>query len=285
MHILKKIKNGFQILDSKIECFRFLSGNNLKIIAVLTMLIDHICKIVWEWFKRSGWNIVVLSGKISEQKLFYINDVLIGRLEAVGTMAFPLFCFLLVEGFLHTKNKKRYISIMLIFAVITEIPFDISFFSWYSLKNGTFPFYFEYQNVFFTLFLGLIALWGIEKLSYKTEINSNKIKSILLQIINVFIIAMVAKLIRCDYGSMGILIVVAFYLCRKNRIYQVLLFLVVYMFTTGNQPTIYIILSCLIILLYNGKRGKLKLKYFFYWFYPVHILILYLFTIKLEKMI
>ena len=81
---------------------------------------------------------------------------------------------------------------------------------------------------------------------------------------------------RCDYGLEGILYIAAFYVCRKNRIYQVLLFLLAYMVATGNQPPLCTLLACVLILLYNGKRGKLRLKYFFYAFYPIHIIILYL---------
>ena len=92
-----------------------------------------------------------------------------------------------------------------------------------------------------------------------------------------------AEGIHCDYGMQGILFISAFYICRNHRIYQVLLFLLAYMGTTGNQPPLCTLLACLLILLYNGKRGKLKLKYFFYVFYPAHILVLYLIQIGLGK--
>jgi hypothetical protein len=93
----------------------------------------------------------------------------------------------------------------------------------------------------------------------------------------------IAEGIHCDYGMQGILFISAFYICRNHRIYQVLLFLLAYMGTTGNQPPLCTLLACLLILLYNGKHGKLKLKYFFYVFYPAHILVLYLIQIELGK--
>ena len=123
----------------------------------------------------------------------------------------------------------------------------------------------------------------LEKLSCATEKSTDKINWAVLRIISVAAIAAAAEGIRCDYGSEGILYIAAFYLCRKNRIYQILLFLFAYIVMTGNQPSACLLLACLIILLYNGKRGKLKLKYFFYVFYPAHIMLFYLTTLGLEK--
>ena len=74
-------------------------------------------------------------------------------MQLIGGMAIPVFAFLLVEGFLHTRDVKKYLARMLTFAVVSEIPFDLAVFHT--------PFYWGYQNVFFTLFLGLLALAGI----------------------------------------------------------------------------------------------------------------------------
>ena len=194
-----------------------------------------------------------------------------------------VFCFLLAEGFQHTRSKKRYIGLMLAFALISEVPFDIGFFSAYSRMEDTFPFYLKYQNVFFTLFLGLLTLVCLERFSCKSDLPVDRIKSAVLQVLSVVLFSGIAEGIHCDYGMQGILFISAFYICRNHRIYQVLLFLLAYMGTTGNQPPLCTLLACLLILLYNGKRGKLKLKYFFYVFYPAHILVLYLIQIGLGK--
>ena len=87
--------------------------------------------------------------------------------------------------------------------------------------------------------------------------------------------SIIAELVKCDYGSQGIVYVSMLYFLRKSRLLQSAGFLIMYMVTTGNQPTIFIVVAALIILLYNGKRGNLSIKYFFYWFYPVHISLLY----------
>lgn len=281
--LLDKTTGCIQNLEQRISHIQFLTGNSLKVIAVLTMVIDHICKIVFQWLLSNYWGVMVDNGQMSWEQFQQIDNFIRFDLQSVGTIAFPLFCFLLAEGFRYTRDKKRYIGLMFIFALISEIPFDIGFFSEYSQMEGTFPFYLKYQNVFFTLFLGLLTLACLERLSCKSEIRTDKIKSVILQVICVAVLALVAELIRCDYGMQGILYIAAFYVCRNHRIYQVLLFLLAYMGATGNQPPLCTLLACLIILLYNGKRGKLKLKYFFYAFYPAHILVLYLIQIGLGK--
>lgn len=281
--LLDKTTGCIQNLEQRISHIQFLTGNSLKVIAVLTMVIDHLCKIVLQWLLSNYWGVMVDNGQMSWEQFQQIDNFIRFDLQSVGTIAFPLFCFLLAEGFQYTRDKKRYIGLMFIFALISEIPFDIGFFSEYSQMEGTFPFYLKYQNVFFTLFLGLLTLVCLERLSCKSEIRTEKIKSVILQVICVAVLALVAELIRCDYGMQGILYIAAFYVCRNHRIYQVLLFLLAYMGATGNQPPLCTLLACLIILLYNGKRGKLKLKYFFYAFYPAHILVLYLIQIGLGK--
>ena len=281
--LFERINGGADCLDRRLEQVQFLTGNSLKMIAVMAMVIDHTCKIVLQWLLSNYWGVMVDTGKLSWEQFEKIDYFIRFDLQSIGTIAFPLFCFLLAEGFQHTRNKKRYIGLMLVFALISEIPFDIGFFSSYSLMEGTFPFYWEYQNVFFTLFLGLLTLVFLERLSCKSEIRTEKIKSVILQVICVAALALVAELIRCDYGMQGILFIAVFYVCRNQRIYQVLLFLLAYMGATGNQPPLCTLLACLLILLYNGKRGKLKLKYFFYVFYPAHILVLYLIQIGLGK--
>ena len=278
---LEKANNFASRLDTQIGRIRFLSGNSLKIIAVFTMVIDHTCKIVFQWLLSNYWGAMVDSGEMSWERFTQIDHFIRFDLQSIGTIAFPLFCFLLAEGFQHTRSRKRYIGLMFVFALISEIPFDIGFFSEYSRMEGTFPFYFNYQNVFFTLFLGLVALVCLERFSCKSEKRADKVKAVVLQIISIAAIAAVAELIRCDYGMEGILYIAAFYICRKNRVYQVLLFLLAYMVATGNQPPMCTLLACLIILLYNGKRGKMKLKYFFYAFYPIHITLLYLITLMI----
>lgn len=281
----KNIRHIVDCITEKIEQFQCLTGNTIKLIAVSAMFIDHFCKIVLQWLLANYWGPMMFAGDITEGHFRKIDTFIRFDLQGVGTIAFPLFCFLLAEGFHHTKNRKRYIGMMLVFAIISEIPFDIGFFANYSMQEGTFPFYWNYQNVYFSLFLSLISLACVEHFSSKSKLRNDRIRAIVLQIISVAVIAVIAEVSCCDYGLMGIVFIVAFYVCRKNRVYQVLMFLLAYMLSTGNQPTIFVLLACVILLLYNGKRGKLKLKYAVYIFYPVHIIMLHYVTVILERMI
>lgn len=266
----------------KFKNFQLLSGTDIKTIACVTMFIDHLSKIVLSWYTSSVWFPMYQNGIMNWDQFHNLDNFVRFTLHGIGSIAFPLFCFLLSEGFYYTGNRKCYIGRMLLFAFISEIPFDISFFHAYSKNAGSFPFYWEYQNVYFTLFLGLLCLLCIEKLQCNKENLIDKMKSCLFQLLSVVTIFFVAELVHCDYGGQGTLFIVSFYLLRQRRICQVIVFLILYMITTGNQPTIYVLISAIIILFYNGKRGNLRTKYFFYWFYPVHIIILYLSTLLLQ---
>ena len=218
---------------------------------------------------------------MSWEQFSQIDWFLHSYLYRFGTMAFLLFCFLLVEGFCHSKQFKRYFLLMGVFALVSEIPFDLAFFSDISLNQGTFPFYWRYQNVFFTLFLGLGTLWCIKKIQDRTDRSRNSIKLIFFQMVSIVVMKSIAYFIHSDYEAYGVLLIVAIYLFRKNPLYQIFAFLLVYILMTGSQPTLTTFIPCLIILFYNGERGRLSLKYFFYLFYPLHIAILYLVTLLL----
>ena len=222
-------------------------------------------------------------GKISSEAVVKFDEFVRFRLYPIGSIAFPLFCFLISEGFFYTKNRKRYFLLMGTFALLSEIPLDLAFFRSDAIVENTFPFYWGYQNVFFTLLLGLIALWCIEKFKPIAQQKNKKIKARFLQIACVVGLAVTASLIHSDYEAYGVFLIVAFYLCRKNHFYQMLAFLLVYMVSTNAQPAFPEFTAILILLLYNGQRGKLRLKYFFYIFYPAHLMILYITTLLLPR--
>lgn len=283
--MVKKIHRRAETLNDKLAHVQFLTGNMVKLVAICSMCFDHFCKIILEWFKLSYWPALVDAGQISHDQYNDIIFFIQTKLYPVGSIAFPLFCFLLVEGFLHTRSRKRYMGLMGLFALLSELPFDIGFFSVLSLRDGTFPFYWKYQNVFFTLFLGLAALTCIEHFACQSGKTAPKRTCFALQLLSLTVFALLAELIRCDYGATGILFIAVFYVCRKNRLYQVLLFLAASIFAANIQPSLYLFLTCLVILLYNGRRGKRKWKYTPYVFYPAHIFIFYLVTLVLQRVI
>lgn len=175
-------------------------------------------------------------------------------LRCLGRIAFPIFCFLIVEGFFHTHDVRRYMGRLGIFALISEIPYDLAF-------RGV-PLEYAHQNVFFTLLIGIGMMVLLER-------NREwPVKAVIL------LLAMwLAVLIRSDYNFRGVLLIFVFYIFHESRWLAV---------TAGGlwnflyQGVIqkYGVLSVLPLALYNGERGR-KMKYFFYIFYPAHLLLLY----------
>ena len=213
----------------------FWDNFTLKMIAVIAMLIDHIGYI----FINSG-----------------TNQYLIFR--GIGRVTFPIFCFLIVEGFHHTKSPINYLARLLVFAVISEVPFDLAFFNTVYNPNN--------QNVFLTLAIGLACLFCLE------ENRTNRLYSIPF-----VILFALAYFIHCDYGVGGVLLICMFYITEQFRekflIQLILSGLIFYLFFgIAELPGL---IAILLIHFYNGKRGNNKMQWFFYTFYPLHLLILH----------
>lgn len=217
-----------------------ISGSTLKIIAIITMLLDHIGAI------------------LLPQYVF---------LRIIGRIAFPIFCFLLVEGFLHTHNMRNYTLRLGLFALISEIPFDLAFYHT--------PFYWLHQNVFFTLFIGLLVLIGLKRFQ----------KNGLMQFL-IFIVGLsFAKLLCVDYSFFGIAIIVLIYLYSIHHNFLILMLGLIFLNVLAGTLQAFGALAVIPIAFYNGKRG-LSLKYIFYIFYPAHLLLLYcLSVVRLSNII
>jgi len=205
----------------------------LKIIAVITMLIDHIGAVLFPQYLS---------------------------LRIIGRIAFPIYAYTLVEGFIYTRDVKKYLIRLGILALISEIPFDLAFYHTI--------FEFEHQNVFFTLFLGILMLYFIRK-----ELNT------VSNILCVVLIFLVSEILCTDYSSMGLLMVLCFYQMRNQKILKYLGIAFINVFLMGYLQE-YAVLALLPIALHNGVEGP-KNKRFFYGFYPVHLVILYLISILL----
>lgn len=208
-----------------------LNSFTLKMIAIISMLIDHI-------------------GYIFLPGTEYYN-----LFRGIGRIAFPIFCFLIAEGFQHTKSPMNYLLRLIVFAFISEVPFDLAFFGTTLNMNN--------QNVFFTLAIGLACLFCLE------EMNRRRWFAIFFVLLFV-----AAYFIKCDYGVGGVLLICMFYLTKDSFwVSFVLAGLIFYMFY-GTAELLGLI-SLILIFFYNGKRGYNKAQWFFYVFYPLHLLILY----------
>ena len=199
----------------------------LKLIAILSMTIDHI-----------GY---LLFPKVT-------------LLRIVGRIAFPIFAYLIAEGFVHTGDVKKYLLRLGIFAILSEIPYDLV------ISGNVLDL--EQQNIFFTLFAGLLAISLV-----------SKTKSIVLQFGSIAVIALLAEFIKVDYGSVGVMMIVLFYVFRKRKTERFFIVAMLILLIPGSTA-LYALLSFILIALHNKEQGP-KMKWIFYLYYPVHLFILY----------
>lgn len=228
---------------------RGISGSTIKIIAIVSMLIDHIGAVVV--YRYIGYTI--RQGNIAPNEIYELYHLL----RNIGRWGFPIFCFLLVEGFLHTRSVVKYALRLGLFALVSEIPFNLAF-------SGR-VFDPSYQNVFFTLFIGLLVM-----ICFRTVERTNlhialKALFFLLSLIAGYYIAV---FLCTDYNGIGVCCILVIYFFRNNKSLQLLAGSLAFMWEVP-APIAFIPIA-----FYNGKRG-LKMKYFFYAFYPVHLLVLY----------
>ena len=222
--------------------YKILSGSVLKCIALFTMIVDHVGL---HLLRNSG--IVLLYTSAGPLELFTL-------MRKVGRLAFPIYCFLLVEGFLHTHDRRKYGLNLLAFALISEIPWNL---------EHTGALYCPSQNVFFTLFLGYAGMCCIEELKERP----------LEQLISLIALVLVAMNLKADYGIGGFAFILVMYLLREQKILQAIVGTCI---ESGGWAAG---LAFIPINLYNGQRGFIQgkaMKYLFYAAYPVHIMIIYL---------
>lgn len=249
------------------------TGAVLKNAAYVSMFIDHFFAVIF----LNYMNLHMVNGSWDPALLPIYRA---GR--AVGRIAFILFAFLIVEGFLYTKNRARFLLQLFLFALLSEIPFDLAFseklIEWKS------------QNVYWTLFLGVLLLEFWEYFSY-----NRRVLTMISRTLTVAVFCAAAFLGATDYRFMGILLILVFYLTReKNGGLQFAAVGMVMLFGTwgsnliryvGRYSAAYLLLTSLremyglfaflLILFYNGKRGRQLPKLFYYGFYPLHLLLLY----------
>lgn len=248
-------KEYLKVQGGDMEKIKIINSEFLKIMALVFMLFDHM------------WATIIPGNQ---------------WMTNVGRLAFPIFAFLIVEGFIHTSDFKKYVKRLLIFGLISEIPFNLMY-------SGSvfFPFH---QNVMFTLLLGLLTINEIEKI--KTNKDWKFVTKSVLKILGLLLISVVGFV---DYGLTGVLTIIAFYIFRNFKfawLGQLVSFILLYIvFFKGQSVIVNLcgmeyflplqglsILALIPIWMYNGKReSKNKiLQYSFYAFYPIHMLALYL---------
>lgn len=223
-----------------------LSAFALKLIAAVSMITDHVGLLLSQ-HAGSQW------------------ETLWTGMRIFGRLAFPLYCFLLAEGFLHTGNVKKYMLRLGIFAVISELPFN------YLISQQLF--YPDYQNVMVTLLIGLAMLYLYNGFVSRTQP---------IYAIMVLISALcLAFAVECDYGAEGVLMIFLFYLFRFRPLLMIVSVGAVMVLMGGLE--VFGLLAFIPILFYNEKKGgdfikgqkaKKAVQYGAYALYPVHLTVL-----------
>ncbi len=239
---------------------RGLSGGALKWIAAMSMFIDHFSAVVllarFYYLRAWGTGLWSLNG-------YYVT-------RTIGRIAFPIYCFLICEGYRHTHSVRRYLLRLFLFALLSELPFDLAFQRrWFDMSS---------QNVFFTLAIGLcaIALWEWAR-------RGREGQSLLLASIAAALgcaaLCVAAQRLETDYGGLGVLLILVMWLLREHPLWRALaalaVFTAMWRFAGSSWIEIFALAAFAVIGCYNGERGGQK-KYLFYIFYPTHLLTLVL---------
>lgn len=233
---------------------RGLTGNQLKSLGGLFLLMDHIGAVVIQGGILHGRDREAFLAAVSTelgQRLLLAAQIL----RYAGRLAFPIFAFLLTEGFIHTRDRVRYIIRMGALALISEPFFDMAIY-------GTW-FYADYQNMILTLWIGLLMLTALELSVHPAQ-----------QILALLAGCGLSWLLRTDYNILGILLIGALYWFRYNDTARLFWGMIL----SALESLSCFCISALAyapIVLYNGRRGAREWKYVYYAFYPVHLALLY----------
>lgn len=259
---------------------RNVSSFHLKLIALITMLIDHLA----DAFLAP---LIIASKDFSLATSFYsalmlwVNghrEALIDvyyAMRTVGRIAFPIYCFLLVQGFIHTRNLRKYSLRLFIFAIISEVPFDLAFHSTFFAPLS--------NNVFITLFICLMMLWAMTHTAKLCRALYEKHGKKLLPVcIYVFALAFLlcaqyalqVKFLHSDYGIAAPAVIFIMYYLRKYPAVSYLFGTLALIAINSSAITFMALVGLVPLLLYNGTRGR-PMKYLFYVFYPLHLVILF----------
>ena len=232
----------------------FLSGNMLKIIGAVSMVIDHIGMIFFPQYE-----------------IFRI----------IGRLAFPIFAFFIAQGARYTKNKQKYLLTVLSLAIVCQVALHIA-------RSDTPP-----LNVLVTLSLSIITCYTLEALKKSLFTHTSRAETALWALALVIIIGAIYALNvfwRAEYGFVGCMLApIASLVYMPSEAPESLKRLdtpQISVILTGvgvlalalvseNNTQFYALAAIFVLLLYSGSRGKAKMKYFFYIFYPAHLLLLY----------
>ncbi len=215
--------------------YHILDGTTLKLIAMFCMILDHVGD---NFFPEQIW------------------------MRILGRMALPIFAFCVAEGYIHTHDKMKYMYRMGLFALLSEVPFDL-------VTSGQIL-EFTHQNVMFTFFWAILGLILFESMAK----SGNKTSELLSGII-IFHFAITSVFMGMDYNILAVGLIFIYYFLRNKAPVINNLAAAAYHVILRNVGIYWFgLLGFVPVFLYNGKRGK-GLKWLFYLFYPCHLLLIW----------
>ena len=217
-----------------------LTNNQLKLIAMIAMACDHVGKIL-------------------------LPEVII--LQVIGRLAFPIFAYMIAEGCKYTKNRSKYLLQIALLVLLCQVVFYIAMQS-------------LYQNIFITFTLSIMTIFAIDRFINKKNLLNFAIAILVVAISFFFGYALYGIIsfsdYYVDYGYLGVLFPIVIYFAPNKwlKLISGAIIMLIYGFCF-DYLQFFMLLTIPLLLLYNGKRGKANLKYVFYFFYPLHLVIIY----------
>lgn len=249
-----------------------LSTSFIKTVALICMFIDHLgATVAWKLIMNPLHPIMsALSENCgSAAAATELMGNIYTAMRYIGRVSFPIYCFFIVEGMIKTRNRKKYARRLGACALISEIPFDLA------LEGAVIDL--GHQNVFFTLLLGMLAVWTIDYFREKKEWD--QLQMIALSMATSIGFMLAAELMMTDYSSVGVAVMIAMYIVRKMAEKKIK-FWAPLVYVTGvallcfmGLNEMWALLTLPLFFFYKGKKGW-NAKWFFYLFYPVHLLLL-----------
>lgn len=210
-----------------------------------------------DFYKLNGTQLKLFAALI--MVIDHIGAVILPQyiiLRIIGRISFPIFCFMAAEGFYYTSDLKKYMLRLFIAGIITEPVYNLAF-------TGTLQY--MHQNVMFTFLCAAAAVYIGKMFPEKLRV---------LSVIPFVFMAYIANVLNTDYGAFGVTLIWLFYILRDKKFINIAASGVLQIAgSVGIQR--YSVFSLIPIALYNGRKGK-KIKYFFYIFYPGHLMIIYI---------
>ncbi len=252
----EQIERLLHSLDLFFLNFEKVDGAVLKYIALLTMAIDHIGFCLVE--TQEGVDVIMSAPH---------GPFLYMLTRAIGRQAFPIFAFMLAEGFAHTHDRRKYCLRLFVFALISEIPYRLISCTEGLTSNG------QGCSVIMTMWIAFLAMWAMERIRALPEQSLTRWQRWILCGVVAAAACGLAWFLKTDYQVYGILAVLIFYLLRRHRWLAAIL--VQLLLAYASTLEWYAAVGIFLIICYNGKKGHSP-KWLFYVFYPAHLMIYYL---------